>query len=222
MYKNTAVLFLKLSNHFLNPTTYGYVEELAKELNPTYFNTDALRNMIDVRCYGDKCRKTGEGGEWCESCNGEFMEEVNCNLGYFLNNTIKLSEIQDTDVLGAFFRQVEISDPNQLLSLLTKKAESTHTSILSTQTTLANLEQTLLSLPERIRQTREKITEYQNVVQLTEDHIARINETIQANERLAVEQKRQQDERQRLITIQQKKQQLERLQNEINQLQNSK
>lgn len=219
-FRNKAVLFLSLATDtdgYTNISEYDDIDTLIKCLNPVFFSVDRLSSLTRIRCHGDKCGKMGDNDEWCISCNGEFTEDLDYHLQYFHQENIKVSDICEEDVLFSFITQEEITGED-LIPVLTEKVTSTQNLISSNESDLNRFEMLLKSLPESISNIREEITENQNLIQLIQSQISNLNENVHETERLRLEEMGREQERQRQLTVQRKLQEIERLQNEINQL----
>nr|WIL02931.1 hypothetical protein Cbor_38 [Cedratvirus borely] len=52
-------------------------------------------DMEIENCYGDRCRKemhVYHSGIWCESCHGEFEDNIDFNLGFFINDAVYMKD----------------------------------------------------------------------------------------------------------------------------------
>nr|WIL03531.1 hypothetical protein Cplu_32 [Cedratvirus plubellavi] len=60
-------------------------------------------NMKIKNCYGEKCRREIDvltSGIWCESCHGDFDEEPNVNLRYFMRDGLFFNDFPLRSIVG--------------------------------------------------------------------------------------------------------------------------
>jgi hypothetical protein len=109
-------------------------------------------------CHGDRCRKemhVYHSGIWCESCHGEFEDDVDFNLGFFINDSVYLKD---------FPKQCIISIEKKITPLTSAYALEEHLSKLRQKVSLAegikkrleNWEQETARLQQEFLERRER------------------------------------------------------------------
>lgn len=70
---------------------------------PCFVGDNLPRYMEIENCHGDRCRKdmhVYDTGVWCESCHGEFDDDIDFNLSFFINDKVYFREFPPQCILS--------------------------------------------------------------------------------------------------------------------------